>query len=167
MKNLLKMSALTTGLLAMNALWAAPKVGEFSVLDGHYWQSGQTLPVSVRTENTQYDANKNEMLLRTTSTVIGQPPQVEEEWRKADELISQENAPFIADAFCQSKKDGNIENVTTPAGTFKTCKYPVNESNTTGFMWVGGVPNGIIKLDLADSSQGITYKGELKEFSWK
>ena len=162
MKTIFKTLTLSVAALSCG-VWAAPQVGDYAVLAGKISSGGQSFGIETHITNMQINSGTGEVLVRTTHLIEGQDPQIENEWKAGDQIIDQEMAPAIASAVCeQSDGQGVMENVTTPAGTFSTCKMPVDG----GFMWIGGVPSGIVKADFTNDD-GTSYSGQLKEYAWR
>lgn len=145
-----------------------PRVGDFTTLDGVASQGGASVKITHVMKNIQFNPNKTLMLVRSTTNVEGQDPEVQEDWQKVEEMFTKEMAPQIAKFFCNDPTlGGKLETVETPAGNFKTCKIPADDENQKGFVWVGGVPFGVVQMDITNTQQGVRFKGKVKKYAWK
>ncbi|MNT63603.1 hypothetical protein D3C72_2014350 [compost metagenome] len=64
-------------------------------------------------------------------------------------------------ANCESNS-GKIEEITVPAGTFKSCMLTtIGSDGTVDEKWWGDVPYGVVRRNLTEGTKGATTKLDL------
>jgi len=142
----MKSIVLVAALFSSAVAFAMPKVGDYAMINVSL---GGSAIGTLENEVVQFDAAKNQYLLRSTQDLMGQRKS-NDTWGAgvSDQLIND----ILTNC---SAKGGTPQSITVPAGAFATCALPVNSGGSTGTMWVGMVPFGIVKADITNSGNQI------------
>jgi hypothetical protein len=142
----MKYLVLVTTFLCCAVASAMPKIGDYVNLN----LTLNNAPVgTLEEELIQFDATKNQFLQQNTQTLSG-TREVSTQWTNG--VTDAQIAAIVSGC---AQYGGVAQNITEPAGTFATCALPVNDNGTTGTMWIGAVPMGVVKLDITSGSNHI------------
>lgn len=132
----------TASLVSVSA-YAWPNAGNNAVYSGSYSQASQPAPTSYTVTETvvELDAAHGEITVRYQSTLDGSDQQTS--GQLSDFQKSAQNAAAFL-ASCETK-GGQRETLTTPAGTFKTCKASDDDGYDVHTFWYADVPFGYAK----------------------
>lgn len=148
--------AATVVTLASTVCLAYPKVGDMAEHVGTYLTPKGDVAVSQKTEILSYDAGSGQFGLRTSREAEGKIETQDISVASGD-LVSKETVTTIL-SDCAGA-GGIEEKITVPAGDFNTCKLT---DTSSGDIWVGDVPFGIVRNHFTDASGEVTF--ELKTY---
>lgn len=160
----MKIIAVISFLLSFS-LWASPRVGDSSVLEGR----AEGMTVRIEATIADYDSRHDKLLIVTRSSFGGATQELEE-WVEADSVMSPEQGAMIVS---QCAAFGGTQ-VVVPLrrGRFPACQIttPVDElvgmrglfsQEAISLVWMGAFPiNGMAKM----TGPGMNL--ELIEFRW-
>lgn len=125
---------------------------------------GQQIRGSLSLATTELNSSQDQVTVHVTTTVQG------EKVNESDNQVSlsefrrfAETLPSFIAACAQN--GGTPETITTPAGTFNTCKIPNDSEGHTGFTWFANVVYGWVKQVDNDTANGQTTTLTLNSFS--
>lgn len=128
--------------MSSTAAMAMPSVGDSVVYAATVVVGDKTVDSTI--ENSLVEKNsKGQFLMKTTTTVKGQTPRIEQAWvdsstLKSDSTITQTLEQCLVIG-------GTLDSVTVPAGTFNTCALTATTRVTQNTEWIGAVPFGIVQ----------------------
>lgn len=134
----MKIISILATLLASTVASAFPAVGD-SV---RYQVLVFGIPLTQDISLTAFNAETRQFTKLTVSTQQGQPPSSTEEQVDADSIPSDAQIEQVL-LHCEHQ-GGMREKITVAAGTFDTCKSPIEGG---GFAWVGAVPFALVKAE--------------------
>ena len=147
--------------------FAMPSIGDLAFFDATIQFPGETPQnFSLTQELLQQDPWGND-LERVTENFPGNPPLVEDNWINSANLNS--DATVNDDLANCARRNGSLQTLTVPAGTFSTCKmnYSGSDANgnaVTGTVWVGKVPFGFVKANTVRQDDGQETYLSLRSF---
>ncbi len=165
---MIKILSVLTAFLAASAAQATLSVGATARFQGTvYDATGAVLtPFDLSLELLGVDAAAGTVRMRTTWAMPGTPDSVQESSDKA--TIAPDAAAlnsYIAQ--CASPQVGGVpETLVVAAGVFPTCKIPVDDQDSKGFVWIGAVPFSSVKSDVIQKSTGQHWVTELSSFQF-
>jgi hypothetical protein len=112
-------------------------------------KDGKSIPSTKVVELVKFDENDHRYLERDTTTVMGEPDQIEESWKEISELLTEEKVDHILTG-CQ-EAGGFDTFVWVPAGLYTACVMPVREDDIqpySGKIWIARVPFGLARAEL-------------------
>jgi len=119
-----------------------PKVGDYALYD--FTANG--IQGTTKSELTAFNRATNQFTKVTTTSFSGQT-QTQAEEMNADDLSSTESLELVL-ALCESSNIGGVlEQISTAAGTFETCRLPAAGG---GAVNLGVVPFGFVRVNTAD-----------------
>ena len=130
------------------------KVGDLANYNLTVVAQGKEVKGQNSMEVLSYDDTTKKFKLRSI-TVVNGDPQVKDE--EADQIFTPDTAKAMIGGCARP-----LETVVVPAGTFETCRIDLNNEGATG--WIGNVPFGIVKVEEANTQQGVTVHVELVSF---
>ncbi len=160
----MKFIALVSAFISFS-LWANPRVGDRSVLEGR----AEGMKVRIEASITRYDARQDKLLIVTKSS-FGGAIQDLEEWVEADSVMTPEQGAMIVSE-CASLGGKQVVvplrrgrfpacQITTPVGDF-IGMGEILEQEANSLVWMGAFPiNGMAKM----TGPGMSL--ELIEFRW-
>lgn len=160
LSNFFAMSVVT---LASTVSLAYPMVGDKAEWEGTYTKdpdAAQTLVV--KKEVTEHDDTDKEWMVKVDKIINGVTTTMMEDIDD-DKMYSTEKWNEIM-TNCEAKK-GMLEDVTVPAGTFKTCHMKKTCDGHSWEVWWGDVPFGVVKGNWDDTEKGEHHAVELKTFT--
>ncbi len=157
---MIRLSALAL-LFVSTTAFATPKVGDFAMFDTAISLNGQAVQGTVSVELMNFDAAQG-YLQRQTVEFPGRAAEVTEEWMTEDNFLSDETID-MALANCPAA-GGTAQTITVPAGTYNTCAIKFDNEQSSGIIWVGKVPFGIVRLDNLTKSNGMVMSSQLKTY---
>lgn len=129
---------------------AYPAVGDKVEWTGSIaYSNGTSVPVKITKEVLSYNDTTKKWTVKEDKTV-GSKTETDiddESWM----FDSAKYARVIAE--CVSR-NGVLEDVTVPGGTFSTCGYTKTDDDETKTKWIGDVPWGIVKSIETDTEDG-------------
>ena len=121
-----------------SALFAMPSVGDMAV----YKIKSGGYDIVQKVELISFNSSDNTYTQKETNSVMGQVS-VNLKVVSADTLSSEANLSNLL-TYCESTQvNGKLENVTVPAGTFRTCNISTDDQGNAN---LGVVPFGIVKF---------------------
>lgn len=150
-----KIIVLATMLVSVSS-FAMPKVGDYAEFTGTTTRDGKSLPGYLTTEITAFDAATKEYTVKTVYQFQDEGAPTVEESKQTDMPTDATIDSILANC---ANIQGVTETITVPAGTFTTCKAP---SDQEGYVWIGKVPFGVVKLDVVQDGTHILM--DLKSF---
>lgn len=138
--------------------FAFPAANDEANLTGTIAVNGESFPARYNQKFIEAKNNGAELLFHSQFYIENDLASEEMVWRKLEDLITPDLVTMIL-AYC-TQQGGTNETVTVPAGTFETCKLPTegealgirlfSDATSTGFIWVGMAPFGLVKLQQVD-----------------
>jgi hypothetical protein len=159
MKKLLVILSMLTCSVAL----AMPKVGDYVSHDYTFTKNGVVTPAVVEREFTAYDSVTKQFTVKETTHYKGKV-YVDEYKVDGDRLPTEERVQVALDQCSGPDLNGHLEDVTTPAGVFKTCAVANADSVWKGTIYMGKVPTGIVKIDVTSAADGTHQVTVVKEF---
>ena len=144
--NLRNFSIVSFFAVASVSALAAPKVGDTAVMAGNFASGSTTARVSTSQKILSYQPNSGIYGVEQ-STTMGSESQTQQKNVSADDLMSEEMAAQVVE-MCESAGIGRRERVTSPAGTFETCRASAQDGQS--MIWIGAVPFGMVKMKIVD-----------------
>lgn len=129
--------------LVSTSLFAAPKVGDTTYMEGSISGGGASTKVTTMQTVISYAANTDVFTVRQLQT-MGNESKSEEVNVSADDLLNEETAGQIV-AYCESNGIGVKEKVVVKAGKFNACKV---EGDAGSLLWIAAVPFGIVRFQI-------------------
>lgn len=133
---------------------ASPAVGDAANFAGTWGDATVTQNVTF----TAFDQASNSFKQSTTTAISGQPTATQEDMVKMEDTASD---AALQDIVTNCVSYGYVaETITVPAGSFPTCKLPMEAG---GFVWIGVVPFAVIKFDTVSDGKPLLL--ELTSFT--
>lgn len=150
--------------LAASISFAYPKLGDTALFDGVFTNTANGAKAGFVQELKLTNFNANLNLFERTSTMLisGQDPIVQVDQIATDDLLSQIG---VSDILSQCVANGGqIEDITVPAGEFKTCMLFAETEDESQIVWIGDVPFGFIKAIIQEKSGSNVTELQLRDF---
>lgn len=110
----------------------------------------QNAPYQASLEVVYFDDVTNVWVVRSQEEIAGQTQSSLEPFRNEEIFTPQIYQSVIATCV---ESGGAVEEITVPAGTFRTCHTVISDSNNVkAELWIGDVPFGIVKVNAEDAS---------------
>lgn len=155
MKMLLNLTAVLATTVLATLAQATPLVGDYSNFKATVSTEGKTMAGTLEVALVAKTATGFKMT--ATTKFDNQPSEHREEDVNADDLINDEMISYLL-ANCAAQ-NGQLQNVTVPAGTFNSCAI-TNENST---IWIAQAPFGFAKrTELTPENYTVTL--ELQSF---
>jgi hypothetical protein len=160
--NLLAKSSLIIIALTLAAVLAeaTPARGDRSVFNVKLSKGTQITTGKLTFELTSYDKSTDQWVQTSTTDLNGQKQTKTETVATSDLLDDATIDSIITNCVARG---GKTETITSPAGSFPSCAVPINNSKTSGTVWVAKVPFGYCKWILS-RSDGLTVDSLLESF---
>jgi hypothetical protein len=138
--------------------WAYPTVGDKVEWAGTIeTQGGTTTQVKVVKEVLSHDTITGKWTVKKDVTIDSKTTS---ETKLEDSLYSPEQYQQTI-ASCEANA-GKLEEITVPAGTFKSCMLTtIGTDGTVDEKWWGDVPFGVVRKNLTEVNKGATTKLDL------
>lgn len=121
-----------------SAAHASPAVGDSATFNGNWGADAVAQTMTF----TSFDQATNSFKQMTTTTIGAQAPASQEDAVKMEDTASD---AALQDLVTNCAAYGYTpESITVPAGTFASCKLPMEAG---GFVWLGVVPFAVLKFD--------------------
>ncbi|MCB0340649.1 MAG: hypothetical protein H6626_13430 [Pseudobdellovibrionaceae bacterium] len=158
-----------------------PEMGDQAILTGTIAVNGEPFPAKLQQQLVEQKGDGEEMLLTSQFFIEDTLASDESEWKKRKDLPDNSLVQMIL-AVCE-QQGGVKESIKVPAGTYDTCKFPIEEngmaqfgvkpagfssqSQISGFYWIGLAPFALIKIHQVESDEQRTFALdlELSEFT--
>jgi hypothetical protein len=138
--------------LASTVALAMPSINDSATYELTFSQGGNSVSGTQELIVTSYNESTKLYTVKSTTNINGQS-QVKEQQVPVEKLMSDASAEKLMST-C-SAQGGAVTQVTVPAGTLSVCSVPVNEQGTTGTVYLGAVPFGLVKMDVSNATQSL------------
>jgi hypothetical protein len=142
-------------LLVSSFAFAYPSIGDTASYDGSLIANGQTSQFAVTNSVIGYDSASAIYTVRTDTVTGGQTQSEEKQVAAADMATPQGIAAMMS--ACTSN-GGQLGNVNTPAGSFRSCVLTQEDSGMTATFAFADVPFGLAAITLKSEGMQITMK---------
>ena len=140
-------------LLLSSVVFAIPAVGDYAKYSLNMTVNGQVLAGTLEETLTAYDPASDSFTEQIVVTDQNGNAQTQLSTTQRSQLLNDAVLGQLP-AVC-AQAGGSLGSTTVPAGTFNTCNVPAS-NGSTGNVWIGDVPFGIVQANVADSSSGTT-----------
>lgn len=144
-----------TLLIGTSAFAAYPALYDTTDYSGQLTTNGVQHAIALRFQASAFDAATATYDVTQSISYDNGTPQTNVQKQEAKDMFS--NALYGQYIQYCGQIGGKLETVTVAAGTFDTCAAPVNQNGQTGTTWVGNVPFGIVKTQITDTKNNLTY----------
>ncbi|MCO5141992.1 MAG: hypothetical protein M9962_02755 [Oligoflexia bacterium] len=158
---MMKLAVLLATLISANAM-ATPKVGDYAKFDAVAQKDGQSMGLTIELAITNYNQSNNQYLQKQVITISGGQSQVSEDWKPADDFLSDATINAVLNNCAQA--GGTLQTVQSPAGLFNACAVPFDNQEERGTAWITAVPFGIVKMESYSKTEGLTITSVLSSY---